>query len=499
MNTIVLRDEFSSSDSFETLLQQVKETCLSAYEHQDLPFERIVDNLSLERDQSRSPLFQTLFVLQNNEEFSELTFGNCSVEKMPLKQTTSQLDLIVNASETADGLFMDVEYSTALFKEETIHRMMVHFEQLLISVTKDATQEIGNLQMLETSEKQELIHAYNKTTVEYPTVTVLELFKAQTIKNPEAIAVSFNGKELTYSELDTQSSQLANCLLSEYAIEKGDLIGIHLDRSENYILTILGILKVGCVYVPIDTEYPKSRKKYILENSGINLLISDTNYMFELEYYLGTLLALDVEFDATQFETELKTTVNLEDTAYMIFTSGSTGYPKGTPITHESLSNYIQWGKDCYLTESTKNFGLFTSPSFDLTITSIFLPLISGGSITIFEENQDVLEVLKKYIEQEISCIKLTPSHVSVLQDAVIKSETLNMAILGGEELKKSHVDILKSINPNIRIFNEYGPTEATVGCMVKEITDEQINIGYPIANTEIYILDDDLNNDFEY
>ncbi|WP_298427959.1 amino acid adenylation domain-containing protein, partial [uncultured Kordia sp.] len=494
MNTIVLRDEFSSEDSFEQLAQQVKDTCLSAYEHQDLPFERIVDDLSLERDQSRSPLFQTLFVLQNNEELSELTFGNCSVEKMPIKQTTSQLDLIVNASETADGLFMDVEYTTALFKEETIHRMMVHFEHLIISVVADASVSIGSLQMLEASEKTDLIYAYNDTFTQYPAVTVLDIFKAQAVENPAGIAVNFQTKQLTYAELDAQSSQLANCLQSEYKVKKGDPIGIHLDRSENYILTILGILKAGGVYVPIDTAYPESRKKYILENADIQLLISDTNYMFELDYYTGTLLALDVEFDANQFERELKAAVTLEDTAYIIYTSGSTGIPKGTPITHESLSNYAQWGKGQYLNETDKDFGLFTSPSFDLTITSIFLPLISGGTITVFEEDQDVLALLKRYLDNGISCIKLTPSHVSVLQDAGLKSDELVVAVLGGEELKRSHVEILQSINPDIKIFNEYGPTEATVGCMFHEITSEMITIGHPIANTEIYLLDDNLN-----
>ncbi|MBJ6369617.1 non-ribosomal peptide synthetase [Snuella sedimenti] len=494
MNTIVLRDKFSSTDSFEALLQQVKTTCLSAYEHQDLPFEKIIDDLALERDQSRNPLFQILFVLQNNEELGELTFGNCSVEKIPLKQTTSQLDLIVNVKETLSGLFMNVEYSTVLFEESTIHRMLVHFEQLMTSVVADASQSIGSLQMLNATEKLDLIHAYNDTFTEFPPVTVLDLFKAQAKEKPEAIAVTFQERQLSYAELDTQSSQLANCLLLEYKVEKGEPIGIHLDRGDAYIITILGILKSGCIYVPIDTTYPDSRKAYILENAAIKLLISDTNYMFDLDYFTGTLLALDVEFEAAQFSSELTTSVKLDDTAYIIYTSGSTGNPKGTPITHDSLSNYTQWGKGFYLTENNTDFGLFTSPSFDLTITSIFLPLISGGSITVFKENEDILELLTNYIESEISCIKLTPSHVNVLKDAGIKSDDLQVAILGGEALKNNHVEILQSINPEIRIFNEYGPTEATVGCMVKEITSKEINIGLPIANTEIFILDEALN-----
>jgi amino acid adenylation domain-containing protein/non-ribosomal peptide synthase protein (TIGR01720 family) len=494
MNTIVLRDEFKSSDSFETLLQQVKATCLAAYEHQDLPFERIVDELALERDQSRSPLFQTLFVLQNNEELTELTFGNCSVEKLPLKHTTSQLDLIVNASENSEGLFFDVEYSTALFKEDTIHRMLSHFEELLKSVVSDASQAIGNLQMLSADEEGKLVETYNDTAKAYPNATVLELFAEQVTKNPNAIAVDFEGKQLTYTELDTQSTQLTNCLLSEYNVQKGNHIGIHLDRSEAYLVTILGILKAGAVYIPIDTKYPESRKQYILENAGIDLLISDTNYMFELDYFEGTLLALDVEFVADEFSSELENVVALEDTAYVIYTSGSTGNPKGTPITHDALSNYVQWGRETYTNEIAKDFGLFTSPSFDLTITSIFLPLISGGKVTVFKENQDVLELLTEYIESGISCVKLTPSHVSILQEATIKSETLQVAILGGEELKRNHVEILQSINPNIQIFNEYGPTEATVGCMIHEVSEAEITIGNPITNTEIYILDNDLN-----
>ncbi|WP_046759222.1 condensation domain-containing protein, partial [Kordia jejudonensis] len=212
VNNIVLRDQFPSADTFEELLEQVKTTCLAAYEHQDLPFERIVDDLALERDQSRSPLFQTLFVLQNNEEIESLQLGDSTVELRSKQHNTAQLDLIINASETADGLFLDVEYSTVLFKEATIARMLTHFEQLLVSVVSDASQAIGSLQMLESTEKQELIHAYNDTDTDFPRFSVLELFKAQANENPATIAVTFHDKQLSYAELDAQSSQLANCL-----------------------------------------------------------------------------------------------------------------------------------------------------------------------------------------------------------------------------------------------------------------------------------------------
>ena len=423
---------------------------------------------------------------------SQMQVGDLSVNGF--ERTNTFLEFIVNV--TGEEMMISFSQSRAFKSGHTLEDIFVYFDNFLQHYLHNENEQTDHNVILSKEEQLAIVETCNATEVSYDKETVLTLFTKQAQANPEEIAVDFNGIELTYKELDEQSNQLANCLRSEYNIEKGNHIGIHLDRSETYILTILGILKAGCVYVPIDTTYPVSRKQYILENAEIDLLISDTNYMFELDYFKGTLFALDVEFDANQFDATRNTQVDILDTAYIIYTSGSTGKPKGTPITHDSLTNYLQSVRNSYIgKENQADFGLFTSPSFDLTITSIFLPLVTGGMITVFDEAQDTIATLYDYIESGISCIKMTPSHVSLLKEVDIQSDELQVAILGGEELKATHVEILKEINPDIKIFNEYGPTEATVGCMVDEIiTSENITIGSPIANTKIYIVDTNTN-----
>jgi amino acid adenylation domain-containing protein len=421
------------------------------------------------------------------EHLSQKQVGDLSVNGF--ERTNTFLEFIVNV--TGDEMMISFSQSRAFKSGHSLEDIFVYFDNFLQQYLHNANAQTDHNVILSKEEQKLLVETHNDTETAHKAATILNLFVKQAEANPEAIAVDFDGMELTYEELDTQSSQLANCLKNNYNVEKGNHVGIHLDRNELYIITILGILKAGAVYVPIDTTYPEARKQYILENAGIDVLISDTNYMFDLEYFEGTLLALDVEFDADEFETITNTEVSLEDTAYIIYTSGSTGKPKGTPITHDSLTNYIQAATNLYVEEESEaNFGLFTSPSFDLTITSIFMPLVTGGMITVFDEGQDTIAVLYDYIESGISHIKMTPSHVSLLQDVDIESEDLKVAILGGEELKTSHVEVLKGINPNIKIFNEYGPTEATVGCVVEEVSSDEITIGKPIANTEIYIVD---------
>ncbi|WP_046759068.1 non-ribosomal peptide synthetase, partial [Kordia jejudonensis] len=448
----------------------------------------------------QNPFFDILFnyvdfhVIDNlmEDEAFEQNLAQMQVDDLAVngfERTNTFLEFIVNV--TGDEMMISFSQSRAFKSGHSLEDIFEYFDTFLHNYLYHQNETTQHNKILSSEEQQKLIETYNKTEVAYAEETILALFAAQAKENPKAIAVDFDGIELTYKELDEQSTQLANCLASEYNVKKGDPVGIHLDRSEAYILTILGILKAGGVYVPIDTTYPVSRKQYILENAGIQLLIADTNYMFELDYYKGTLLALDVEFDAAQFATTLNTTVELADTAYIIYTSGSTGTPKGTPITHDSLTNYIQAAKSTYIDENIQaNFGLFTSPSFDLTITSIFLPLVHGGCITVFDDTQDTIAILYDYIESGINCIKMTPSHVSLLKEVDIQSEALQVAILGGEELKTNHIETLKGINPDIKIFNEYGPTEATVGCMTYEVTSDHISIGNPIANIEIYIVD---------
>ncbi|WP_133054559.1 amino acid adenylation domain-containing protein, partial [Niastella populi] len=339
------------------------------------------------------------------------------------------------------------------------------------------------MNFLSKEEEYELLVTFNDTGVAYSkNKTIVDLFEEQVAKTPAKIAVVFEDRELTYQELNERSNQLAHYLGDNYDIQPDDLVGIKQERSEWMIISILGVLKAGGAYFPIDPEYPQERIDYIEADTKCKICLGET----ELSKFKESREEYSIEKSASITQPD-----NL---AYVIYTSGSTGRPKGVMVEHASLINYIKWAQSKYWNGSSPlNFGLFTSLSFDLTVTSIFLPLISGGELHIFNSSTHVTTILKEYFESELSFIKLTPAHIGLLGQLDLKSEKVQIAIVGGEKLEHTHVEILRKLNPAIRIYNEYGPTESTVGCTVKEIgfEKEAILIGCPIANTQIYILNE--------
>jgi amino acid adenylation domain-containing protein len=324
--------------------------------------------------------------------------------------------------------------------------------------------------------------------------SVIDLFIAQVEKTPNHIAINAAGKTYSYATLDTLSNKLAQCLREKYAVNANDIVAVKLDRDEWLLITILALLKIGASYLPIDIQAPKAREAYILKDANVTLIVTTSNIKSETTFN-GKLFTVDLEFDATAYDAiESNAILSDDQTAYIMYTSGSTGKPKGTIISHASLQNYLEWGKSYYLNNlETVSFGLFTSIAFDLTVTSMFLPLISGGTLTTYNTSKQITEVLESYLKNQHSCIKLTPAHIMVLDTLQLQSSNLKVAIVGGDVLHQSHVDSLLKINPKMRIFNEYGPTEATVGCVVHEVVANQdIVIGKPIQNTEVYVLDED-------
>jgi len=327
--------------------------------------------------------------------------------------------------------------------------------------------------------------------------SLIDLFTEQVQKKPTHVAIKTEAKSYTYEALDILSNQLANYLIDAQNVTADTIVAIKLDRDEWLLIAMLAALKTGASYLPIEIESPPEREQFILEDADISVLISSvalgTNINFK-----GNTCTIDLDFDATQWGNNTINAIKSNDqNAYVIYTSGSTGTPKGTIISHKSLLNYLVWGKKYYLNGlESISFGLFTSIAFDLTVTSLFLPLISGGTLTTYASTIGITQVVENYIKNEHSCIKLTPAHIMVLDALNLKSTALKIAIVGGEVLHQSHVDTLLSINPDMRIFNEYGPTEATVGCVVHEvIAGEEIIIGKPIQNTQAYVLDE--NNEF--
>ena len=494
LHTLALRNKIDPEQTFEKIYDQIKTNILEAYKHQTYPFDKLIEDLSIKRDPGRNPLFDILVDYHGVSETSKNFKQDKEIQD--LGNGVVKFDLELHLTEVDQEVNIMVNYNQDIYEQEMIERLLIHYKKIIKALLEESEKSISTINFLTIEEQQQLLYKFNDTKdhSKDKSKSIIDLFVKKAKEIPHEIAVVYENTTITYQELDERSNQLANCLIDEYKITKGDFVGIHLDRSESYIISVLGILKAGGVYVPIDTNYPRERKKYIVENASISLLLSDTSYMLDIDYYDGALLAIDVNFDQTLYSKENTFFGLPDDLAYVIYTSGSTGNPKGVMIEHHSLVNYIEWCSTNYLKEtlSNYNFGLFTSPSFDLTITSIFLPLVKGGVLKVFNENLNISELLKEYLTSDISCIKITPSHINLLKELKIKNSNLELVIVGGEELKKNHIKILQQINPDIKIYNEYGPTETTVGCVVCKIENSEapIHIGKPISNTNICILD---------
>jgi len=494
LQTLALRTKINPKDSFVTLYDQVKDKTLEAYEHQMYPFDQLTEDLEVKREAGRNPLFDILVDYHGASE-GQL---NAEIEEKVnvFGEGLVKFDMEVHLTEVGGGLNFLVRYNQAIYEQDMVERLLIHYRNLLKNLSAHPEACISEVSFLTQEEEQQLRTTFNATKTAYPKdKTLVDLFEEQVQQSPTTKAITFGERQLTYQALNERSGKLANCLIKEHNVAKGDFVGIHLNRSDEYIVCILAILKAGAVYVPIDTAYPAERKKYIIEDAGIDLMIADTTFLFDADYFEGNLLAIDVAFDDTQYKAAVDVEVRPDDLAYMIYTSGSTGKPKGVTIKHSSVMNYITWAKKNYLNESMSNynFGWFTSPSFDLTITSLFLPLLNGGQLTVFAESTDTLAILQSYLTADIAGVKLTPSHISLIGESNISTSKLEVVIVGGEALLPNQVEVLRQLNPSVRIYNEYGPTEATVGCIVYEVKDinDPIYIGAPIQNTEIYIMDE--------
>lgn len=437
-------------------------------------------------------LFDSLLVFENYPlEAIEKAESELTISNLETKQQNNYVLTISIAHVSNNGLNIEYEYNSEVLSNEVISMIKGHFNTLLETVVKSNT--IADLEYLSSEENEFLRNTVNNSAICDDSKMALDVFKAQVAKTPNQVAITFGEEQITYQELDNRSNQLANCLVQEHGIKNGDVVGIKLDRSNWVLISILGILKTGAAYVPIDPSYGAAREEHILNDANLSLLITESNYMFDMFDFEGNMLTVDIDFEADTFSEKFEIgAITKETLAYMIYTSGSTGKPKGVMIQHGALANYLGWATKQYITENTlknNDFGLYTSLSFDLTVTSLFLPILNGGTLHIYGEG-DISQTLKSYLKSGISCIKLTPAHITLLKELNIEQSAIEVAIVGGDALLPHHVKTLRNINPNIKIYNEYGPTEATVGCMVYEVvTEDTINIGKPIQNTEIYVL----------
>jgi amino acid adenylation domain-containing protein len=499
VNMLALRTNLSGNPTFAELVERVRETALAAYAHQALPFEKLIEELRLGRDTSHAPLVQVVFALQNAPQ-GDLTALDLKLNYVEVETSTAKYDLVVNVYEIEDKLSIVYTYSTDLFDAASMQRLGRHFEALLAAVVENVDQRVSEVDFLSPAERRCLIVESNATESMYPDEKcVHELFDEQVRLTPEAIAVVCDGTEITYAELQRRANLLA-CHLQQRGIGPGSRVGIFLDHSIETMVAILGVLRTGAAYVPMDTDHPRTRLAFILDDAQLRAMLTQQTLVERLPVGDGLQVIL-MDGDGGQgVATEghpYKTRAS--DAAYVIYTSGSTGKPKGVQISHRALVNYLSWCKDVYVRNEEVSFALYSSLAFDLTVTSLFTPLLTGNRLVIYGRSKQF--AIQRIVDDDlVDVLKLTPSHLALIKDLDNRNSRLKRLIVGGESLATElAAQVHHSFGGNVEILNEYGPTEATVGCMTYRYDPardqrQSVPIGGPAANVQIYVLDEHLN-----
>ncbi|WP_400193668.1 amino acid adenylation domain-containing protein [Hymenobacter sp. B81] len=504
VNTLPMRSQPAPDKTLADYLREVKAATLAAFDHQDFPFEELVELVGAGRDLSRNPLFDTVFGLLSRDEFAQEVDGSSSESCFDEQAVVSKFDLNLRALELERGLYLSLTYSTRLFGRATIGRLLAGLRQLLTAAaTAEANPTLAELSVLSAAEREQLLVANNQTAVDFATATatVNQLIEAQAELRPEAVALVDEQGRLTYRELNQAANRLA-AGLRRRGVGPGALVGILLPPTVQIMVAVLAVYKAGGAYVPLDTALPTGRIRHILDDSGVKVLLSDADGRAELG---AAAEVLDVHDPALLLEpADNQPAVNSpEDLAYVIYTSGSTGKPKGVMIQQRSLVNYIGWyvaRTDCRPTDRTI---LTSSYSFDFAHTLMFPILTVGGQLhVVAKETYLSPEHLAAYLQQHaISYLKITPTLFSVLlKSAAFRPEWLaglRHLMLGGEVINVADLRTFFALYPDKPVINHYGPTETTVGCVSRTFTAADLAaldgapiIGKPISNLRAYVLD---------
>lgn len=505
VNTLALRTQFSKEDNFEALLSKVKEVVLGAHAHQLYPFDELVSSLGMQRDMSRNPLFDVQVIVQNSNTDPAASLGleGLSVEAYTGEVSHSSVfDLVFNFIESEEGLIVSTIYNTDVFEYDWLVQMHTHLETLLEVMLTSPKASISQLSCLSAQEEINLLEAFKTPEITYDhSATIVSLIEAQAKKTPEATAVYYEGTSLSYQELDEQSNQLAHYLIEEYGVVNNDLIGIMMDRSEQMFIGILAILKSGGAYVPIDPEYPESRKSYILKDTQLKVLLTQSDYIFDLSYYEGNLFAMDLQLPTlTNPTSSPEVSISSNDLVYIIYTSGSTGNPKGVLVSHGNLMHSLAPRASVYGT--IDRFLLLSSIAFDSSVAGIFSTLSTGGQLCI-TKSSDIANVpfIANYIvSEQISHLLTVPSYYRLLLDSLSGRDSVSLkgVTVAGEYCPMSLITDHYASHigeSGCDLFNEYGPTECTVWSTVHKYNPEDevtSTIGKPIANTPIYLLSEE-------
>jgi amino acid adenylation domain-containing protein len=501
VNTLVLRTRFTEPMTFRELLGQVREAALEAYAHQDLPFEKLVEELQPERTLSHSPLFQVMLDLQNAP-MHDMQLQGVHLELLPFENRMAKFDLTLTIGETDGRLSGGLEYNTDLFDAPTVTRMGSHFEQLLEAVVSNPDEQVSRLRLLTDAERERLLFEWNDTQVEYEsTKCIIEVFQQQAKRTPEAVALISKDERLSYRELNERANKVAH-YLQWLGTGPETLVGVCLPRSTDTIVAILGVLKSGGAYVPLASQQPPERLSFMLADAGVKLLLTEKHLLPELRIQETRIVNLHSEWPAIEKESpeNPESRVFADNPAYLIYTSGSTGRPKGVVVSHRNLV-HSTLARFAYYKEPVTSFLLLPPLAFDSSVAGLFWTLSQGGMLVIPEEDSrhDPAHLAELISRHSVSHLLSLPALYELLLREVGASllTSLRTVIVAGESCPAELVDRHLATLPQAALFNEYGPTEATVWSSVHHcsspVGSRSVPIGRPVANTKIYLLDPQL------
>lgn len=492
LNTVLpLVLNMDGQHSFKELVYYIRNVYNEAVTHQNCPLENV---LNLKYGSENKAFFSTAVLLRQIQ------------ERKYLKDL--QPDLLFLFSNEGDRLVCEMEYNSAIYDRSMIEAIAANYLGLLTACLDNSNAPISSIDYISREEKEKIVLAFNETTVEYPwSKTITEIIEAQMLRDPDHTAISYNQERISYAELCSRSNRLAHYLREQQQLKPDDLVAVFLERTPDLLISILAILKAGAAYLPVDVELHDNRIGSILKNSRAACIVTSQSYTARVVQCAPSMTAdriiLPEELLLDDYPDTFPENINQPgDLAYVIYTSGTSGEPKGVMVSHQSLVHYNWWAAKKYVKDTPVSFPLFTSISFDLTITSIYVPLITGNTVVIYQEDGGNMVFEKVIAENKVDVIKLTPTHLRMMCEMdtapISRYSKVKCFIVGGEEFPAGLAKKVAGIfNGNVEIYNEYGPTEAAVGCMIYQYKYDEtptVPIGVPSDNMRIYLLDKFLN-----